>query len=173
MNKSFYFFIFFLSISLGISAMNRSHHMTKDTIVRDVLAMNATCEEQCSFMDDVTDSCTSKCMGKISKRAENHMITKYATICQNKPFDRPFQFNPTLEEEVKDLSLTIKAYDALQDPKIRACFEGRMSDYTQELKVAEFEVTQQLRKQETLHPVRSKVIEIKNKMRNIEKPSGQ
>lgn len=163
MNKAFYFSVFFLSISAGISAMNQDINI--NSIERNVKATNETCQQQCSFIDDVTNACTSNCRIKIYQRMENHLIQRYTAMCQKKTFNKTFNFTPTIEEEAREAGDTVKAYFEWENPAIKNCAQSYLSDYAQKLQLLEAEVNQKLRNEEMKHPLIAQSIRLKSKIR--------
>jgi hypothetical protein len=136
------------------------------TIKNHVQKMTQNCSEKCSFTQDVMTACFSKCMEAESKRAQNYVLRRYVASCQGVERQKPFNFKPTIEEEIDEVRGTINAIQTLERrPDIQQCATAKLVEHHRRMQSLQRVSSHELDELREEHPVISRVVDGISKLR--------
>jgi hypothetical protein len=138
---------------------------TKATIDADVRNMLTVCSERCTFMNDLTQNCTSKCFTDYGKQKENFLIRKYTQQCSGLPFDEEWTFKIDNKSRSIDLGNTFDTYDKWNNPAIANCSKKYLSEHKQLIDKLLEEKNRERAEFKKEHPVISTVVDLNSSIR--------
>lgn len=134
---------------------------TKEAIKADADNMISECEGLCIYTKNYTPDAMTKCFMDYGKQKEYFLIRKYTRECQHLPFDETWFFKTAIEDRVKDLSATNRAYEQWKNPNIAACAQMRLWQYEQQVQDLTKEVNRDVNTFKREHPIISGVVRAK------------
>lgn len=149
-------------------AMDNDNDVPSIQEIDDVTSsIRAVCAQECNFLKDVTDGCTSKCWLDNHKRLATFLVRKFTDNCLGNPSTDVFNLNPTSEELLAESNKTLRAYDFLAEATINECNKRKMDIFSSRLSFLQSKNDRAVTQFEQEHPIRAKVADIKSKVRGL------